>query len=94
MLPIMKVLLFSLFKKILSFLERGEGREKESESDIDVWERDIDLLPLTRPQTGDLAGSPDKCPGRQLNLRPFSLQAGTQSTEPHRPGQVLAFSSS
>ena len=46
----------------------------------------IDWLPLARPQTGDLASNPGMYPDRKLNQRPFSLQAGAQSTEPHQPG--------
>ena len=38
------------------FLERGEGREKEREININMW------LPVTRPQTGDLATNPGMCP--------------------------------
>ena len=39
--------IFSFFKDfIYLFLERGEGREKERERNINVW------LPLTRPQLG------------------------------------------
>ena len=56
----LKCLTIVLFKKIMVepyffniFLERGEGREKEKETDMDV--RNIDQLPLecswTRDQT-------------------------------------------
>ena len=37
--------------------------------------------------TGDLARNPDMCPDWESNQSPSCLQAGTQSTEPHRPGQ-------
>ena len=37
--------------------------------------------------TGDLALNPDMCPDWESNQSPSCLQAGTQSTEPHRPGQ-------
>ncbi|XP_045044995.1 syntaxin-6 isoform X1 [Desmodus rotundus] len=37
------------------------------------------------PPTGDLACNPDMCPDLELNLQPFGLQAGAQSTEPHKP---------
>ena len=43
------------------------------------------------PPTGDLAHNPGMCPGWELNWRPFSLQADTQSTEPHQPGQRVYF---
>ena len=51
-----------------------------------MCEGNIDWLPLARPQTGDLASNPGMYPDRKLNQRPFSLQAGAQSTEPHQPG--------
>ena len=66
---------------IYLFLERGEGREKKRERNINVW------LPLVRPPTGDTACNPGMCPDWESNHRPFVSQAGTQSTEPHQPGQ-------
>ena len=39
------------------------------------------------PPAGDLAHNPGMCPDWELNQWPFGLQAGTQSTEPHQPGQ-------
>ena len=64
---------------IYLFLERGEGKEKERERNIDVW-----LLPA-RPLLG---------PGLHAtqafaltgNRTGDVLKAGTQSTEPHQPG--------
>ena len=42
------------FKKIFYlYLERGEGREKERERNIDMCERHIDWMPLTHPQLGN-----------------------------------------
>ena len=38
------------------------------------------------PPTGDPAHNPGMCPDWESNQRPFSSQAGTQSTEPHQPG--------
>ena len=64
---------FSFFKL---FLERGEGREKERERNVNVW----------LPPTGDLACNPGMCPDWKSNGWPFGLQDGTQSTEPHQPG--------
>ena len=55
------------------------GREKERERNITVW------LPLM-PPTGDLAHDPGLCLDWESNWRPFGLQSGTQSTEPHQPG--------
>ena len=46
-----------------------------------------DCLTHTHP-TGDLACNPGICPYWKLNCQPFGLQAGTQSTEPHQPGQI------
>ena len=43
------------------------------------------------PPTGVLACNPGMCPDWELNLRPFGSQAGTQSTEPHQPGQTFLF---
>ena len=39
------------------------------------------------PPTRDLARNPGVCPDWESNWPPFGLQAGTQSTEPHQPGQ-------
>ena len=43
------------------------------------------------PRTRDLAHNPGMCHDRESNLRPFGLQAGAQSTEPHQPGLMLVF---
>ena len=69
---------------------RGKGREKERERNINVWEKHRSvascmLLP------GDLACNPGMCPNWDSNQRPFTSQAGTQPTEPHKPGQKLHF---
>ena len=71
---------------IYVFLERGEGREKEWERNINVWEIHWSVASHTTP-TGDLAHNRDMCPDWESNWLPFSSQAGTQSTEPHQPGQ-------
>ena len=44
---------------------------------------------LLHTPTGDVAPNPGMCPDWELNQRPFSLQAGAQSTEPHQPGLHL-----
>ena len=41
--------------------ERGEGREKEKERNINVW------LPLMHPPTGDLASNPAMFPDWEAN---------------------------
>ena len=70
-----------IFKKILCiYFQRGEGREKERERNINVW------LPLACPPTEDLACNSGMCPDWESNERLFGLQAGAQSTEPHQPG--------
>ena len=43
------------------------------------------------PSTGDLAHSPSMCPGWESRQPPFHSQAGTQSTEPHQPGQLIFY---
>ena len=66
------------------FLERGEGRKKERERNINVW------FPLTRPSPiGDLARNPGMYSDWKSNWQPFGSQADTQSTEPHQPGLFL-----
>ena len=42
------------------------------------------------PPTGDSASNPGMCSDWASNQRPFGLQAGAQSTEPHQPGQIFA----
>ena len=51
----------SFLKRFYLFLERGEGREKERERNINVW------LPLMCPPTGDLARDPGICPDWESN---------------------------
>ena len=60
----------------------GKGREKERERNINVW------LPLT---AGDMARNLGMRPDWESNQRLFGLQAGTQSTEQHQPGQEYLF---
>ena len=72
---------FFFFLKILFiYFYRGERSEKERERDINVW------LPLTYPITGDLAHNLGMCPTLGIEPETFSLQASTQSTEPHQLG--------
>ena len=79
------ILFLKDLKNIYLFSERGEGREKERERNTDVQETHR-LAASQIPTTRDLAGNPGIGPDWKLNQRPFSLQAGTQSTEPHQPG--------
>ena len=62
---------------IYLFLETREGRKKEKE-------RYINQLP-----TGDMGHNPGMFPDWELNLQPFGLQPGSQSTEPYQPGCIL-----
>ena len=39
------------------------------------------------PPTKDLAYNPGMCPDWELNQQLFGTRAGTQSPEPHQPGQ-------
>ena len=41
--------------------------------------------------SGDLAHNPGMCPDWESNRGPFGSQDGTQSTEPHQPGQQSDF---
>ena len=68
------------FLKIL-FIDRGEERERN----INVW------LPLVCPLLGIWSTTQALCPDWDLNQRPCGSQVGTQSTEPHQPGQILYF---
>ena len=57
-----------LFLKILfSFLERGEGRKKERERNIDVWEKYQSVA----------SHNPGMCPDWELNQPPFGSQEST-----------------
>ena len=74
-------------KRFYLLIFRGRGREEgERERNIDMWEIHPWVASRT-PPTGDLAGNLGMCPNWESNGWPFSSQAGTQSTEPHQPGQ-------
>ena len=51
---------------------------------IDVQEKHQSVA-SHMPPTRDLHPNPGMCPDRESNQWPFSLQAGSQSTEPHQP---------
>ena len=73
------------FKRFYLFIsERGEGREKERE-------RNINWLPLAHASVGDWTCSPSMCPDWESNWWPFALQDGTQPTEPCWPGPRYYF---
>ena len=67
------------------FLERGEGREKERERNINVW------LPLTYPLLGTWPTTQACTLDWESNWQPFGSQAGIQPTQPHQPGLYLYF---
>ena len=80
-----------IFKKyfIYLFLERGREREKERETMI--CERNINRLPLSRPQ-------PRSWPTTQ-GCAPTGIEPGTlwftgrhSVTEPHQPGPIISYS--
>ena len=49
------------------------------------------VVASSSPSTGDMACNTGMCPDWELNWRHFDLQAGTQSIEPHQPGQHKQF---
>ena len=58
---------FYFFKDLIYlFSERGEGRGKERERNIDVWEQHL-LVVSCSPPTGDLAHSTSMCSDRDWN---------------------------
>ena len=73
---------------LLIFRERG-GRKRGRETSM--CERYIDRLSLARPQLGTWLATQGMCPDWESNQQPFGSQAGTQSTEPHQPGQERLF---
>ena len=72
---------------IYLYVERGEGREKEMERNIDVWEIHWWVASCT-PPAGYLSCNPGMCPDLESNLRRFGSQAGSQFPEPHQPGLI------
>ena len=78
---------FLFLKEILFiYFERHgkKGRKKKGEKHQCV-------VASRMPPTGDLARNPGMHPDWESNWRPFGLQASTQSTEVHQPGQILNF---
>ena len=65
--------LFFFKKRFYLFLERGEGRQKERE-------RNIDRLP--RAPLWGLVSNPGMCPDPELKGRPFGLWDNAQPAEP------------
>ena len=71
-----------LLKIFYLFIFRQRGRVGETEG-----EKHQCVVACCVPPTGDLACNPGMCPDWESNQQPFGSQAGTQSTEPHQPGQ-------
>ena len=78
--------LFS-FTILFTFRQRGRGKEGEREG-----EKHHCVVASCVPPTGDLACNPGMCPDWESNQQPIGLQASTQSTEPHQPGQKCSTS--
>ena len=78
-----------LFLKVLFiFLERVEGRKKETEKHRCA--RETSIASCTHPP-GDLACYPGMCPYQNRTRPLFGLQAGAQLTEPPPSGQDPGF---
>ena len=70
-----------MFKEfIYLFLERGEGRQKERERDIDVRERHPSVASGRCPSWGPNP-QPGVCPDKELNRQPVALRDDIQLTE-------------
>ena len=74
----------SKVSQVWLFIFRERGKEGEGEKEKHQCECEV---AFHAPPTGDLARNPGIHPDWESNRRPFGLQAGTQSTEPHWPGQ-------
>ena len=75
------------FQKIL-FIFRERGREGEREQEKHQCPRNTSISCLSHAPNGDQAHNAGMGPDWESNWRPFSLQAGTQSTESCQPGPV------
>ena len=73
------------FSKVLFIFEKWEGREKEREGNMDVWEIHQVVASPTSPN-GHLAYNPGLCPKWESDQQSFGSQASAQSTETHQQG--------
>ena len=73
-----------MFKRLYLFLERGEGKEKERDRNINVW-----LLFTCSPplQLGTWPATQACAIDWESHQQPFDSQACTQSIELSQPGQ-------
>ena len=76
------IFFFFSLKRFYLFILRQRGREGKRE-------RNINVRLLLMCSHWDLARNPGMCPDWESNWRPFGLQAGAQSFEPHQPGLDL-----
>ena len=67
---------------MLFILREGEGREKGSERNINMWGKHR-LVASHETPTRDLAHDPGMFPDWESNQRPLRLQDNAQPTEPH-----------
>ena len=86
MIRFFKILFIYLFLRFYLLIFREKGRERDREG-----EKHQCVVASHAPPTGDLAHNPGMCPDWESNWQPFGSQAGTQSTEPHRPRLHLNF---
>ena len=63
---------------------RQRGREEERQGGKHQC-----VVASPMPPTRDLSCNPGMCPDWESNQRPFGLQGGAQTTEPHQPGLML-----
>ena len=73
-----------IFLKIIYFRQRGREGERGETHQRDC----LSHAPYWGP---GLTSNPGMCPNWELNRRPFGLQSGAQSIEPHQPGQKFYF---
>ena len=76
-----------IFKNIYLFiLERGEGREKERERNIEVREKHQSIASCTRP-IRDGTCNLGMCPAQESNRWLSTLQDDAEPAEPHQSGK-------
>ena len=78
---------FSIKKKdsMYLFLERGEGREKEREGNIYVWEKHQSVASWLYPH-GELNSQPRRVRRREFTWGLFALWDHAQPSEPRQSG--------
>ena len=81
---------YCCFKKdfIYVFLEKGEGREKERERNINMQEEHQTVASCT-PPARDLAHNLGRCPDQESKRQTFGLWVDAQPTESHQSGLMI-----